>query len=36
MSSIDVKTFAEAEEVNDNFDHAKIEPVYVGGQKVAV
>ena len=34
MSSIDVKSFATADEVNTDFNNAKIEAVNVGGQRV--
>ena len=34
MGSIDIKTFSEAEEINNSFDNAKIEAVNVGGQRV--
>lgn len=34
MSSIDVKSFATAEEVNNDFNNATIEAVNVGGQRV--
>jgi hypothetical protein len=35
MSSIEIKTFSEAKEINNSFDNAKIEAVNVGGQRVA-
>ena len=34
MSSIEVKSFSNADEVNDSFENAKIEAVNVGGQRV--
>jgi|TARA_A100001015_G_scaffold30885_1_gene34390 hypothetical protein len=34
MSSIEVKSFSNADEVNENFDNAKIESVNVGGQRI--
>ena len=34
MSSIEVKSFSNAEDVNNNFDNARIEAVKVGGQRV--
>jgi hypothetical protein len=34
MSSIEVKSFSNADEVNDAFDNAHIEAVSVGGQRV--
>ena len=34
MSSIEVKSFSSADEVNTNFNNARIEAVNVGGQRV--
>ena len=34
MSSIEVKSFVDAEEINTSFNNAKIEAVNVGGQRV--
>ena len=34
MSSIEVKSFSTADEVNTNFNNARIEAVNVGGQRV--
>jgi hypothetical protein len=34
MSSVEVKSFANADEINDNFNNAKIEAVNVGGQRI--
>ena len=34
MSSIEVKSFSNADEVNDSFENAKIEAVNVGGQRI--
>ena len=34
MAGVEVKTFDKADEVNDNFDNAKIEAVKVGNQRV--
>ena len=34
MSSVEVKSFSSADEVNDNFNNAKIEAVNVGGQRI--
>ena len=31
MNSVEVKSFANADEINDNFNNAKIEAVNVGG-----
>ena len=34
MSSVEVKSFSNADEINDNFNNAKIEAVNVGGQRI--
>ena len=34
MSSVEVKSFSNADEVNNNFNNAKIEAVNVGGQRI--
>ena len=34
MNSVEVKSFANADEINDNFNNAKIEAVNVGGQRI--
>ena len=34
MSAVEVKSFANADEVNTNFNNAKIEAVKVGGQRI--
>ena len=34
MSSVEVKSFANADETNDNFNNAKIEAVNVGNQRI--
>ena len=34
MSSVEVKSFANADEINDNFNNAKIEAVNVGNQRI--
>ena len=34
MSSIEIKSFSEAEEINVSFNNAKISSVNVGGQRV--
>ena len=34
MSNVEVKSFANADEVNTNFNNAKIEAVKVGGQRI--
>ena len=34
MAGVEVKTFDKADEVNDNFNNAKIEAVNVGGQRI--
>ena len=34
MAGVEVKTFDKADEVNDNFNNAKIEAVKVGNQRV--
>ena len=34
MTNVEVKSFSNADEINDNFDNAKIEAVNVGGQRI--
>ena len=34
MSSVEVKSFNSADEVNDNFNNAKIQAVNVGNQRI--
>ena len=34
MNSVEVKSFANADEINDNFNNAKIEAVNVGNQRI--
>ena len=36
MSNVEVKSFSNADEVNNNFNNAKIEAVNVGGQRLSL